>query len=155
MLKKWGFTEENAMKIQELLVDISGFFFRWVNTIDLSKAHKKVNMEKLIRSDENLVITFNYTETLEKLYEVQERNICYIHGKRELDEEEQKRKDMVSIGANYSDLIIGYDEKFLRIEDYNLAFKDEGVRQGILTGMNVLIKKVKQNIFNQKAFFDK
>ena len=62
---------------------------------------------------------------------------------------------MVSIGANYSDLIIGYDEKFLRIEDYNLAFKDEGVRQGILTGMNVLIKKVKQNIFNQKAFFDK
>lgn len=155
VLKKWGFTVENAMKIQESLVDISGFFFRWVNTIDLSKAHKKENMEKLIRKDENLVITFNYTETLEKKYGVQEQNICYIHGKRESDEEAQKRKDMVSIGADNSELIIGYDEKLLKLEDYNMKYKDEGVRQGILTATTGLIKKVEQNMFSQRAFFDR
>lgn len=111
VLKKWGYTVENAMRIQETLGDISGFFFRWINTIDLSKAKKKMNMEKIIRSDKDLVLTFNYTETLEKIYGVCEHNICHIHGKREIDSEEQKRKDMVSIGKDCTELIIGYEEK--------------------------------------------
>ena len=51
ILNKWGYTVENVMKIQETLNDISGFFFRWVNTIDLSKAKKKLNMEKMIKGD--------------------------------------------------------------------------------------------------------
>lgn len=43
VLEKWGYTIDNAMKIQETICDISGFFFRWINTIDLSKVQKKSN----------------------------------------------------------------------------------------------------------------
>ena len=46
VLEKWGYTIDNAMKIQETICDISGFFFRWINTIDLSKVQKKSNLEK-------------------------------------------------------------------------------------------------------------
>lgn len=154
VLKKWGYTVENAIKIQETLGDISGFFFRWVNTIDLSKAEKKLNMEKIIRTYDDLFLTFNYTETLEKVYGVCESNICHIHGKRETDKKEQKRKDMVSIGKDYSELIIGYEEKLLKLEDFNLLYKDEGVKSAILTATTGLIKKVEQNIFRERTFFD-
>lgn len=154
VLNKWGYTVENVMKIQETLNDISGFFFRWVNTIDLSKAKKKLNMEKIIKGDENLVLSFNYTETLEKLYGVCEHSICHIHGKRETDSEQQKRKDMTSIGKDCTELIIGYEENLLKVEDFNLLYTDEDIRSGVLTATTGLIKDVKQNIFQEKAFFD-
>jgi hypothetical protein len=80
------------MKIQETICDISGFFFRWINTIDLSKAQKKSNLEKIIRGDTDFVLSFNYTETLERIYGVCKHNICHIHGTRETNYEEQKRK---------------------------------------------------------------
>ena len=154
VLNKWGYTVENVMKIQETLNDISGFFFRWVNTIDLSKAKKKLNMEKIIKGDENLVLSFNYTETLEKLYGVCEHSICHIHGKRETDSEQQKRKDMTSIGKDCTELIIGYEENLLKVEDFNLLYTDEDIRSGVLTATTGLIKDVKQNIFREREFFD-
>lgn len=154
ILNKWGYTVENVMKIQETLNDISGFFFRWVNTIDLSKAKKKLNMEKMIKGDENLVLSFNYTETLEKIYGVCEHSICHIHGKREIDSEQQKRKDMTSIGKDCTELIIGYEENLLKVEDINLLYIDEDIRSGVLTATTGLIKDVKQNIFRERKFFD-
>ena len=44
-------------------------------------------------------------------------NICHIHGIREINYEEQKHKDMVSIGKDYSKLIIGYEEKLLNLKE--------------------------------------
>ena len=154
VLNKWGYTIDNAMKIQETLTDISGFFFRWINTVDLSVAKKKVSMEKLIRPDKDLVLTFNYTETLEKIYGVCEDNICHIHGKRETNSEEQKRKDMVSIGENYSELIIGYEANLFKKEKYNFLNGDEKVNGAIQIAVAGLIKDTEQNIFREKAFFD-
>lgn len=154
ILEKWGYTVENAMKIQETLGDVSGFFFRWVNTIDLSKIKKKSSIEKIVRSDKDLVFSFNYTETLEMIYGVCEHNICHIHGIRETNYEEQKRKDMVSIGKDFSELIIGYEEELLKIEEHNLIYTDEDIRSAILAAKTGLIKDVKQNIFREKAFFD-
>ena len=154
ILEKWGYTIDNAMKIQETICDISGFFFRWINTIDLSKVQKKSNLEKIIRGDTDFVLSFNYTETLERIYGVCKHNICHIHGTRETNYEEQKRKDMVSIGKDYCNLIIGYEEKLLNLKEHNLLYSDENIRNAILIAKTGLIKDVDQNIFNEKAFFE-
>ena len=142
VLEKWGYTIDNAMKIQETICDISGFFFRWINTIDLSKVQKKSNLEKIIRGDTDFVLSFNYTETLERIYGVCKHNICHIHGTRETNYEEQKRKDMVSIGKDHCNLIIGYEEKLLNLKEHNLLYSDENIRNAILIAKTGLIKVV-------------
>ena len=68
--------------------------------------------------------------------------------------EEQKRKDMVSIGKDYCNLIIGYEEKLLNLKEHNLLYSDENIRNAILIAKTGLIKDVDQNIFNEKAFFE-
>lgn len=154
ILEKWGYTIDNAMKIQETVDDISGFFFRWINTIDLSNVKKKSNLEKIIKSDKCLILSFNYTEVLEIVYGVCEHNICHIHGIRETNDEEQKRKDMVAIGKDYCGLIIGYEKRLLNLEEHNLLYTDENIRNAILSAKAGLIKDTHQNIFREKAFFD-
>lgn len=50
----------------------------WIQSIDLSKVHKKT---EYIDSDSNdLFLTFNYTNVLENVYEVECDRICHIHG---------------------------------------------------------------------------
>ena len=66
---------------------------------------------------------FDYSETLERIYGVCKHNICHIHGIREINYEEQKRKDM--------DSIIGYEEKLLNIKELNLLYNDENIRNAI------------------------
>lgn len=52
----------------------------WISTIDVEKADKKKRFEKLAAGDNSLFLTFNYTLTLEKVYDIPENNICHIHG---------------------------------------------------------------------------
>lgn len=41
----------------------------------------KIDFLKLI-DEQDLFLTFNYTDTLEKIYKVSKDRICYIHGKQ-------------------------------------------------------------------------
>lgn len=60
---------------------ISDYFAEWINTIEIDdRVSVKKDFAKLINSDEDLFLTFNYTETLEKLYNI--KNVCHIHGKQ-------------------------------------------------------------------------
>ncbi len=97
---------------------------------------------------------FDYSETLERIYGVCKHNICHIHGIREINYEEQKRKDMVSIGKDYSKLIIGYEEKLLNLKEHNLLYNDENIRNAIHIAKTGLIKDTNQNIFHEKEFFE-
>ena len=38
---------------------------------------------------------------------------------------------MVSIGKDYSKLIIGYEEKLLNLKEHNLLYNDENIRNAI------------------------
>lgn len=58
--------------------DIKDFFHEWVNNIDYSKANNK-RISNICKDKNALFLTFNYTNTLERFYEVQEERICYIH----------------------------------------------------------------------------
>lgn len=54
---------------------ISQSFKDWVNQIDISTAKQKLNLEK-----EAVYLTFNYTQTLQSIYKIDEKNIIHIHG---------------------------------------------------------------------------
>lgn len=56
----------------------SCFFKKWVNQIDIN-VEAKAYLQKLFDNQHDLFFTFNYTPTLEKLYNINEQNIKYIH----------------------------------------------------------------------------
>lgn len=62
----------NASSIRDRLADA---FSDWVAQISLEKVRPIYDI-----SPEDLFLTFNYTETLEKIYKVPQTNILHIHG---------------------------------------------------------------------------
>lgn len=60
---------------------IQELFYRWINTINISSVEPIGDFQMLL-SDNDKFLTFNYTETLEEVYGVNEENICHIHGKQ-------------------------------------------------------------------------
>ncbi|TKI48248.1 bacteriophage abortive infection AbiH family protein [Lysinibacillus tabacifolii] len=62
-------------------ITIQRYFSEWVNSISLDSVEPKLDFEKLIIKDD-LFLTFNYTETLQEVYDISEDNICHIHGRQ-------------------------------------------------------------------------
>lgn len=71
--------EEIAANIKGAVELIKLYFSDWIKTIDICST-PKVNFNNLIDHDNDLFLSFNYTETLEKIYNVS--NVCHIHGMR-------------------------------------------------------------------------
>jgi hypothetical protein len=59
-------------------------FKKWVDNIDINV---KPNNKQYPFKKDSILLTFNYTETLESLYGIEIFRICYIHGKRKRDEQ--------------------------------------------------------------------
>lgn len=73
--------EDIALNIVLPTTKISEYFSGWIDTIEISDDITiKDDFVKLINADENLFLTFNYTETLEQIYGA--KNVCHIHGKQ-------------------------------------------------------------------------
>lgn len=152
-LKRWGITEENAMKIQQAVRDIGGIFFRWINTINLSDKKPISDFKNLIGNDD-LFLTFNYTETLENLYKIPQHNICYIHGKRVQNKEERDLKDMTHIGSKDSELIIGCDENLFSLSEFMSMYDNEKIVKIMLSAATSLFKNTDYNILHNQPFFN-
>ncbi len=60
---------------EEIRNDIESVFISWVNSIKVSGKP----MYKL-ETEGNMFLTFNYTDTLEKIYKIKTKCICHIHG---------------------------------------------------------------------------
>jgi len=58
---------------------ISEFFSDWIQTVELSNTPKP-GFQKLLDNCDDLLLTFNYTRTLETLYHCLDSNVCHIHG---------------------------------------------------------------------------
>lgn len=140
-IEKWKGDEFDIQYLKNSIVSITGFFFEWINTIDLSEAKKKEKYLSIINKKNDIAISFNYTETLESLYEMKSQNICYIHGQRETDPVLQHEKSMSSLGKDNSDLVVGFDKKYLT----------NNTRKSILTP---LYKNTTSIIYHYKDFFD-
>lgn len=69
--------EDNAKYLCGALMQIGIYFQAWVGTIKI--ADKPIpNLKNLINPQSDLFLNFNYTNTLEKLYNTD--NVCHIHG---------------------------------------------------------------------------
>lgn len=72
----YGFEDEIAIKKDELVDDITSAFNAWIRSVDVNEAKKLMHF--------NLpayFVNFNYTTTLQDVYNIPERNVLHIHGK--------------------------------------------------------------------------
>ncbi len=82
--RDWGtFSIDIELIIKELTDNLFEAFKKFILNV---KYPELLNSKRLPLIKEALYLTFNYTDTLERYYEVNEKNILYIHGKAELDD---------------------------------------------------------------------
>lgn len=122
---------------QPVLEEFTEAFKDWVNSINIKDAEKIRDLPT-----ESRYLTFNYTETLEKLYGIADSNILHIHGSRL---------------SNGEEIIIGHDNP----RDPNEAYNDEGqmlfIQQTwskIIEWMNGLVKDTAAIISRNREFFN-
>ena len=72
--------EDEAAELCGAVLKIQDYFHFWIKTIKISKK-QLTDFQKLIDPEKDFFLNFNYTKTLETLYNV--KNICHIHGTSE------------------------------------------------------------------------
>ncbi|WP_338592551.1 bacteriophage abortive infection AbiH family protein [Bacillus safensis] len=80
----WKTAARNENLIENLIVPataIQGYFSEWVNSIEINCADPKKDFKSLLKENDQFLV-FNYTDTLEVVYDVCDSNICYIHGRQ-------------------------------------------------------------------------
>lgn len=83
-IDSWKQTYTNEDIASNLLLPVSNitkYFSDWIDTIQINASVlPKKDFKRLINPDEDLFLTFNYTDTLEKIYNT--KMVCHIHGKQ-------------------------------------------------------------------------
>jgi len=106
-------------------------------TSDRNLMPKEQLLQIFTQAKTNYFFTFNYTQTLERIYGISESNICHIHG---MSKDAKKSNDVDSEG-----LIFGHGcESF-----------DTDVTNIVNTALNIAKKPVNQCIDNNQSFFEK
>lgn len=77
-----SFSHPASWRLDSVREALSLKFTEWVKTLDGVKIKKKNELPEAC-----LYISFNYTNTLERVYGVEENRIVYIHGKASRDDE--------------------------------------------------------------------
>lgn len=127
--------EDVASDLSVVIEKLSDYFTDWINTINLSKVQQIVALENLIES-KDVFLNFNYTETLEIVYQVKAEKVCHIHGKRG------------------EELIFGHGEdESDDTYDRNMRFYTGA--EDILSNIHYMLKKdTDKAILQHKDFFD-
>lgn len=145
VINKWGDDKIDKQCLSDCISDIKGFFFEWINTIDLGVARTKEPYSSIINEKGDMALSFNYTETLEYVYGMDALNICYIHGQRETDAALQMEKSMSPFGKNNSHLVVGFGSKYVRN-------RRDVLKKSLLMR---LYKDTKSIIYQHNEFFNK
>lgn len=111
-------------------------FRNWVDNIDITTATKIRTLPT-----ESIYLTFNYTETLERVYSIPESNVLHIHGYRLLN------KNYIIGHNNYRDPNDGY------IDDTEMSYIQDTLSK-IIESMNSLLKDTTAIIREHQNFFN-
>lgn len=123
--------EDTAANISGAVKMIKEYFTDWIETIDIFDTERKTKFYHLIDYNNDLFLTFNYTETLEEVYEA--KNVYHIHG---------KQGDKLVFG--HGNDMDNYDEYMNR----NIGSENH------LSELRATLKKDTQTVINQnKALF--
>ena len=126
--------EAMAYNLRDIVVYIKMFFEEWIDEIELNKDSKKQSFENLL-DGKTMFLTFNYTETLEEIYQVPRENICHIHGKQG------------------EEIYFGHGDSRDYTEEYMSKYIGS---ENALTELDGLLKKdTEQALKKSKKFFDK
>lgn len=154
----WANTKEQkefTIPFESLHEDLVGCFHEWVIQVNKFCANSK-----RLELDKNAYyISFNYTNTLQRLYGITEEQICYIHGNTGNNE---LRRPIVGHGNNEYETMINEEEIRNMIESSqqqpkwaeSIDFTEEVVNE-IKDLLGGLKKKPTDNMINEKSFFDK
>lgn len=70
--------EDVAIQLAGCVPQILDLFSEWIETIDISGIRPMAGFQRLIDPAQDLFLNFNYTRTLEEVYEIPD--VCHIHG---------------------------------------------------------------------------
>lgn len=132
-----GIVDSPDSVFKPILDEFLDSFIDWVNSISLNEIEK---LPKLGIDKDSTYLTFNYTETLEKIYEIPEDNVFHIHGSR-LDSNQY-----VMGHSNLKALDSSYEES-------DFYFMND-TREKIISWMNELHKDTTSIIEHNNNFFD-
>lgn len=105
-------------------------FMEWIANIEISD--KPLNIEI---PPEAKYLTFNYTETLEKLYHIHPSQILHIHG-------------------DVNNPLFGHNQLIKEYWDEHEPLSEQTAKQKIIAGMNELHKDVQGIIADNSDYFD-
>jgi len=116
-------------------------FAEWARTIPVYNDCTPVYEDNIDKN--GLFLTFNYTDTLEKVYHINPNNILHVHG---------------SASKAGSPIIVGhkktYDANKLKEWEKKVFGKDAGIATLIVRALNSLRKDTKTIISKHKKWFD-
>ena len=111
-------------------------FSKWVRSIKIAteRAYSDIPPDALY-------LTFNYTDTLEQLYRIPERQVLHIHGR----------------ASKGDKLIVGHDHEINPADywDDSIDMRENNERMQRLTDMNTLCKPVYEIIEQNSCFFNR
>ena len=128
----------------EYIQNLNMWMLKWVSTIDLSSVAPKY--KRLINNKKFLFLTFNYTELLEDIYKIEEKNILHIHG--------SLSDGNVVIGHGNEGIITEYEEK-ANAAERELLFNYKIMYKAIADFFKFTFKDTKNIIKQNVAFWKK
>ncbi len=121
--------------LKPALEELKEYFVEWVNFINLKGIEDYLILHKNAK-----YLSFNYTETLEKIYSIPNENVCHIHGCRLLND------DNYVFGHNNHRDTNSYGE--------DLPFFEENAFLSILNYLNDFEKPINEIIAAHTVFLD-
>ena len=70
---------ETLSSVREVLSRLNNNLFDWINTISYDEVNRKEDFVRVL-SNNSYFLNFNYTTTLERVYDITPDRICHIHG---------------------------------------------------------------------------
>ena len=125
-----------AAIFQPVLENFKDKFTEWVESIEIDGTERITEL-----SPNCCYLTFNYTDTLETIYGIPQKNIAHIHGSRLL-------KDEYIIGHNY------YRNPMDVWDEESLIFESQAM-ESIVEAMNGFVKNYQGNIHKHNDFFSR
>jgi hypothetical protein len=137
----------------ELLEMVRSGFEEWITSLEISEVKKKYNLDRY-----TLYITFNYTDVLEKIYNIPLSNILHIHNKvgEELIFGHGKSLDDFNVEkALYGDekALLSYDEDG-NVES-NAVGHEQFAENAVCAFYDKMRKPTDQILNNQTTFFSR
>ena len=148
--------ETSANPIATVVEMLPDRLHRWVNSLTIGTADRPLQS---IFVNGGKVLSFNYTEFVEKLYDVPKQNVCYIHGCRVKQKGKPHEPLIIGHLAGASDESFEINEKSKsRLRGYKRAFvkmAQSNVLDYITQCDECLTKDTSAIIKNNIAFFSK